>query len=72
MINQIKNSKWYWYIPLLSMFFLHEISVWVLEAKGFDVRYERNNVVLMVIIPIHLLAIIGIIFKIGSQGFLNF
>ncbi len=54
------------------MFFLHEISVWVLEAKGFDVRYERNNVVLMVIIPIHLLTIIGIIFKIGSQGFLNF
>lgn len=72
MINQIKNSKWYWYVPLLSMFFLHEISVWVLEAKDFGARYERNNVVLFIITPIHLITILGIVFKIGNQAFLNF
>lgn len=65
MLKEIKNSKWYWFIPLLSMFFLHEISVWVLEAKDFDSRYQKNNVVLFVIIPIHLIAIMTIVFKIG-------
>jgi hypothetical protein len=54
------------------MFFLHEISVWVLEAKDFGARYERNNVVLFIITPIHLITILGIVFKIGNQAFLNF
>jgi hypothetical protein len=64
MKKTIYSSKWYWYIPLVSLFFLHEISIWILEPDDMSLRSNRINLLLFTIFPLHFLGLILIILNI--------
>lgn len=64
MKKTIYSSKWYWYLPLVSLFFLHEISIWILESSDYSVRSAKINVLLFIIYPLHFLGLVLVILPI--------
>ena len=61
MKKTIYSSKWYWYIPLISLFFLHEISIWILESEDTSLRSHKINLLLYIIFPLHFLGLVLIL-----------
>jgi hypothetical protein len=64
----MKTSKWYWYIPLISIFFLPEVAIWIVEAEDASERTDRNNIVQYILFPLHMIAMaVAASFFIHSQ-----
>lgn len=57
MKQAIKDSRWYWYIPIVFFFFIEEATDWAFNAD-FDNRQLRFNLVYIIMIC-HLILIIG-------------
>ena len=57
MIKAISQSKWYWYIPIVSIFFLKQMSSWIFAEKDESLRGWKLIVVDMTI-PLHVISII--------------
>ena len=62
MIKAILASKWYWYIPIFSLIYIHAMSKWVFEADKEIDRGWRMIVVDFSIFP-HVIAIIILLMK---------
>jgi len=49
MKKAIMQSKWRWYIPVISIFFVEQMAEWAISAeKAQDIRY-RARIILLVI-----------------------
>lgn len=53
MIQAIKDSKWYWYIPIVGLFFISSIVDWIFEPKVVQDMHYRNLVILYYVVLIH-------------------
>jgi hypothetical protein len=60
MKKAFKDSKWYWYIPILWFYFLPQISRWMLNGENLNERAFRLVVTEILILP-NVFVIIGII-----------
>lgn len=49
MRKALSQSKWWWYIPMLSLFFIEEQSVWVMEATDDRESYFRDMLVTLLL-----------------------
>ena len=47
----LKQTKWYWYLPIISLFFIHKMSIWVFEGEDAIERGWRDIIILFLIIP---------------------
>lgn len=65
MIKAIRQSKWWFYIPLISLIFIHKMGKWTFKADtNLDCGY-RSILVTYTMILIHVPAILIILIKIG-------
>jgi hypothetical protein len=49
MKKALLQSKWWWYIPIFSLFFIEQQSAWVLEAEDEKHNYFRNILVTLLL-----------------------
>jgi hypothetical protein len=54
------DSKWYFYIPLISIFFLKEMVNWIFDGKDSEECNYRNCIISYTTF-IHAIPILGII-----------
>jgi len=60
MKKAILESKWWFYIPIISLLFLNKISKWVLDGETFNDRCYRD-ILMSCAVFIHVIPIYGII-----------
>lgn len=61
MKKAIKDSKWYWWIPIVYVFYMFEMSVWVFDdSKSIKERQYRQLLTQLLMFP-SIFIIIGII-----------
>ena len=41
MKTEILNTKWYWWIPILGLYFIEEMSGWVFDSIETSVYVKR-------------------------------
>lgn len=61
MIKAFLDSKWYWYIPIISMYFLSQMSRWGFEPETVEERNYRS-IIIDLTIPLHVFGIIFLLF----------
>jgi hypothetical protein len=59
MKKAIKDSKWWFYIPIISMLFMSKITCWIFDGKTTLERQWRSILILYSTI-IHAVPIVGI------------
>lgn len=63
MLKAILNSKWYWYIPIISLIFIKQMGYWSFKADtNLDCGY-RSILVTYTMILIHVPAILILLIK---------
>lgn len=35
-------KKWYWFIPIIGMIFMINVSKWIFDSDDFKVRFNRD------------------------------
>lgn len=60
MKKAIKDSKWYWWIPIVYVFYIGEIIDWTFESDDVEERNNRHNLATLLIYP-NIFVTIGII-----------
>jgi hypothetical protein len=60
MWKAIKESKWYWYIPIVSFIFFKEMTNWEMSGKTLHECMNRNVVCIIAMIIIQSFALTGI------------
>lgn len=63
MLKAIKDSKWYWWIPIIWLFCIHKMSKWIFEPDSYVERTYRGLLVELLMFPT-LFIILLVIFKI--------
>lgn len=61
MIKELKTAKWYWFIPLLSLYFSYDMSKWTLRGETFQSRYDRHFITTINISFINLIPVFAIL-----------
>lgn len=64
MVEQLKATKWYWYIPIISIFFSFKMAQWVLEGQNNDIRAIRFSITIILLSLVNAFFILGFIMKI--------
>ena len=36
------TKKWYWFIPIIGMIFMMNVSKWIFDSDDFKVRFNRD------------------------------
>ena len=54
------ESKWWFYIPVVSMFFIPKMSRWVLDAKTTN-DMQWRDIIIMYSLFIHVIPILWVI-----------
>ena len=65
MIKAIRQSKWWWYIPIFSLVFIKEMGKWTFEAETNIESNYRSVLVTYTVILIHVPAILVVLIKTG-------
>jgi hypothetical protein len=55
------ESKWYWFLPIIGMYLLKDIAVWVMSGDTFQIRYGRYNLILCLFVPIQVVSILFVL-----------
>lgn len=58
MRKAIKDSKWYWWIPLVYFIFLFKISKWTFEPDSIQERADRGTLCDFLMLPSLIIIII--------------
>ena len=61
MKKAFKQSKWWFYLPLISLVFLHKMSEWVFKGETSEDCGWRS-IVIDLTIPLHLFATFFLLF----------
>lgn len=61
MLKELKTAKWYWFIPLLSIYHLMSMSKWTLSGKTPNSRLDRHLITNLNIVFPNLFIIVLII-----------
>lgn len=61
MLKELKTAKWYWFIPLVSLYYSYTMSVWTMNGETYLSRLRRQTITsLNVVIP-NMFIIVGLI-----------
>lgn len=55
MRKAFQESKWWWYIPIISLFFIQQQSVWALETGTDDRDKYMKTMLVTLLIVYHVL-----------------
>lgn len=61
MWNTIKYTKWYWWIPICSLFFIEEMVGWVWDARLDEYKRQRMAMFYRILIY-HIVSIVFIMY----------
>lgn len=61
MKRAFKESKWYWYIPIISMFWIKQMAEWILNGENEAERSNRYVVIMYSFYPIQTFGIMLIV-----------
>jgi hypothetical protein len=53
MKTEILNTKWYWWIPILGLYFIGEMSGWVFDGTTELSRARRMTISTYIMLFIH-------------------
>lgn len=66
MKKAIMQSKWRWYIPVISFFFIEEQAEWVWEAKDQkDIYYRDILIIFLLVINISIVSLSFVLYFIN-------
>ena len=51
MKKAILDSKWYWYVSLVWVFYIHQMSKWCFEPESYSERVSRSILTDMLMFP---------------------
>lgn len=63
MLKELKTAKWYWFIPLLSLYFSYDMSKWTMSGKTYQSRFDRHYITIINISFINAFVFLGVIYQ---------
>ena len=66
MIKQLKTAKWYWFIPIVSMYYSFTMSMWTMRGETYSSRMDRHLITILNVVFPNVFIILYFIFKIAG------
>lgn len=60
MKETVKRTKWYWWLPIIGLYFIEEISGWAFDATEILIRVKRITMSYLIMM-FHCLCIVTLI-----------
>jgi hypothetical protein len=57
MKETIRHTKWYWWIPLVGLYFIEEMAGWVYDAKIKPIQAKRLGMTYRILL-LHVISLI--------------
>jgi len=62
MLKELKNTKWYWFIPLLSLYFGYQMSMWTMNGETYLCKSKRSLITTFNVVFPNIFIFLGLIF----------
>lgn len=60
MKETLRRTQWYWWIPVIGLYFIEEMAGWVHDARYKPIQTKRMAMVYRILL-VHILALITLV-----------